>query len=199
MKPLTLASGLAFGLVLGFAPLSGALAADTYKLDPSHSQILFSWDHLGFSTTHGLISGFEGEMTVDPDDLSKSSVKLELNLADLMNTGWKARDEHFLSADFFNAAENPVVTFQSTAVEPTGDDTAKITGDLTIAGTTKPIVLDAKLNKVGEHPVNKKSWAGFDATTQLKRSDFGVDKFTPFVSDEVDVRISLEAEKVSGS
>lgn len=175
-----------------FAP---ALAADQYKLDPSHSQILFSYDHLGFSTTYGLISGFDGNVTIDPDDLSNSSVKLEMTLEDVMSTGWKDRDVHFLSADFFNIAENPIVTFTSTKVEATGDQTAKITGELSIAGQTQEVVLDAKLNKMGEHPISKKEWAGFDATTTVKRSDFGVEKFAPYVSDEVEVKISVELEK----
>ena len=172
-----------------------ALAADQYKFDASHSQVLFSYDHLGFSTTWGLVSGFDGTATIDAENLENSSVKLEMTLADVMSTGWKARDDHFLSADFFNAETNPVVTFTSTKVEPTGDKTAKITGDLTIAGTTKEVVLDATLNKMGQHPVNQKEWAGFDATTTLKRSDFGVEKFAPYVSDEVDIRISVELEK----
>ena len=85
------------------------------------------------------------------------------------------------------------------AWKSTGDDTANITGDLTIAGTTKQVVLDAKLNKVGEHPIAKKPWAGFNATTTLKRSDFGVDKFTPFVGDEVAITISVELEQIPSS
>ena len=172
-----------------------ALAADQYKLDASHSQVLFSYDHLGFSTTYGLISGFDGTATIDADNIANSSVKLEMTLADVFSTGWKARDDHFFSADFFNIEQNPIVTFTSTKVESTGEDTAKITGDLSIAGKTQEVVLDAKLNKIGTHPVNNKEWAGFDATTTLKRSDFGVEKFAPYVSDEVNVRISVELEK----
>lgn len=197
MKSILTAAAL--GLALATAPVIGAQAADAYKLDPSHSQVLFSYDHLGFSTTYGLITGFDGELMLDQDDISKSSIKLEMKLADLMSTGWDKRDQHFLSGDFFNAQANPVASFVSTSVEKTGDDTAKITGDLTIAGQTKSVVLDAKLNKIGEHPMSNKGWAGFDATTTLKRSDFGVDKFAPNVSDEVNVRISIEAEKVASS
>ena len=187
------------GLGLALALSGSAFAADSYKLDPSHSQVLFSYDHLGFSTTYGLISGFDGELQLDPENIENSSVKLEMTLADVMNTGWKDRDDHFLSADFFNVEQNPVVTFTSTKVEKTGDQTAKVTGDLTIAGKTQEVVLDAKLNQMGKHPVNQKDWAGFDATVTLKRSDFGVEKFAPYVSDEVDVRISVEAEKAATS
>ncbi len=197
MKSLLASAALALTLTTGFSGVSSA--ADAYKFDASHAQILFSYDHLGFSTTYGLISGFDGEASIDKDSLENSSVNLEISLKDLMSTGWKARDDHFLSADFFNAAETPMVTFTSTSVEPTGDDTANITGDLTIAGTTKEIVLDAKLNKIAEHPMANKPWAGFNATTTLKRSDFGVEKFTPFVSDEVAITISVEMEQLPSS
>ena len=192
MKSLLAAAAIAF------AASTSVFAADAYKLDPSHSQILFSYDHLGFSTTYGLISGFDGNVTLDADAIENSSVELEITLADLFKTGWADRDAHFLSADFLNAEANPVATFKSTAVEKTGDDTAKITGDLTIAGTTKSVVLDTKLNKIGDHPFNKKGWAGFDATTTINRADFGINKFQG-VGDVIDVRISVEAEKLAAS
>lgn len=196
MKSILAAAGLA--LALSASTFAGAFAADNYKLDPSHSQILFSYDHLGFSTTYGLISGFDGQMMLDEDAIENSSVELEISLADLFKTGWADRDTHFLSADFLNVEANPIATFKSTGVEKTGDDTAKITGDLTIAGNTQSVVLDAKLNKIGEHPLNKKGWAGFDATTTIKRADFGVNKFQG-VGDEIAITISVEAEKLAGS
>jgi polyisoprenoid-binding protein YceI len=88
-----------------------------------------------------------------------------------------------------------MVTFTSTGIEVTGDDTALITGDLTINGVTQSVVLDATLNKTGTHPMANKDWAGFDATTTIKRSDFEVGAFAPAVSDEVEVMISIEASK----
>ena len=101
-----------------------------------------------------------------------------------------------MSEDFFAAAEGDVVTFSSTGIEVTGDNTAKITGDLTMNGVTKSVVLDAKLNQTMPHPMKDgQAWAGFDATTTLLRSDFGVGKFAPYVSDEVQVMISIEAGK----
>jgi polyisoprenoid-binding protein YceI len=88
-----------------------------------------------------------------------------------------------------------MVTFTSTSIEVTGDTTALITGNLTLNGVTKPVVLDATLNQVGDHPMANKPWAGFDATTTLIRSEFNVGNFAPFVSDEVEVMISIEAMK----
>jgi polyisoprenoid-binding protein YceI len=110
-----------------------------------------------------------------------------------MLTGWEARFDHFMGGDFFGAGEDEMVTFSSTSIEVTGEDTALITGDLTLNGVTKPVVLDAKLNQVGDHPMANKPWAGFDATTTLIRSEFEVGNFAPFVSDEVEVMISVEA------
>lgn len=174
---------------------ASAFAADSYKFDSSHAQALFSYNHLGFSTTWGMFSGFDGTATLDADNLANSSVNVTMGL-DTLLTGWEGRDGHFKSPDFFNAEKFPTVTFKSTNVEPTGDKTAKVTGDLTILGETKPVTLDVTLNKVGEHPIKKKGWAGFDASTTLKRTEWGLGKFAPFVGDEVKIQISVEMEKV---
>ena len=167
-------------------------APQNYVLDASHSQIVFSYDHLGYSTNFGMFSGFEGEIAFDQEDPAASSVNVSFPVRSML-TGWEARFEHFMGGDFFDADDDEMVTFASTSIEVTGDDSALITGDLTLNGVTKPVVLDAKLNQVGSHPMANKPWAGFDATTTLLRSDFEVGNFAPFVSDEVDVMISVEA------
>lgn len=187
MKNFVLAAGLAL-----FA--TTATAADKYMLDASHSQIVFSYNHLGYSTTYGMFSGFEGEIMFDEADPAKSSVSVSMPVMSMF-TGWEQRDGHFMSGDFFGASEGDLVTFASTGIEVTGDDTAMITGDLTMNGITKSVVLDAKLNATGTHPMAQKAWAGFDATTTLMRSDFGLGAFAPAVSDEVSVMISIEAAK----
>ena len=187
MKKTLLAAALAFAA-------TGAAAAEKYVLDASHSQILFSYNHLGYSTTWGMFAGFEGEVMFDKENPAASSVSVSMPLKSMF-TGWEERFNHLMSKDFFDAAEGEVVSFASTGIEVTGDSTAKISGDLTINGVTKPVVLDAKLNQAGEHPMAKKPWAGFDATTTVLRSDFNVGNFAPFVSDEVQVQISIEAMK----
>lgn len=170
-----------------------AFATSTdYVLDASHSQIVFSYNHLGYSTTYGMFSGFDGEISFNQEDPAASSVNVSFPVRTML-TGWEARFDHFMSGDFFAAGDDEMVTFTSTSIEVTGDDTALITGDLTLNGITKPVVLDAKLNQVGDHPMEGKPWAGFDATTTLLRSDFEVGNFAPFVSDEVNVMISIEA------
>ena len=192
MKPVALtAPALALSALLA----SPALAApEAWVLDPSHSQIVFSYNHLGFSTNWGMFGGFEGEISFDQEDPAASSVTVSFPVRSML-TGWEGRFEHFMSPDFFDADAYDTVTFTSTAIEVTGENTANITGDLTMNGVTKPVVLEAVMNQLGDHPMENKPWAGFSATTTLLRSDFDMGAFAPFVSDEVEVQLSIEATK----
>jgi polyisoprenoid-binding protein YceI len=191
--------------MIRFAPLAvlAALAAapafaeaEKYTLDASHSQIVFSYNHLGFSTTYGMFSGFNGEIMFDQANPAASTVAVSFPVKSML-TGWQERFDHFMTKDFFDAADDEMVTFASTAIEVTGEKTAKITGDLTLNGVTKPVVLDAVMNQAGEHPMAKAPWAGFSATTTLIRSDFNLGQFAPYVSDEVQLQISIEAQKAA--
>lgn len=170
--------------------------AEKYTLDPSHSQIVFTYNHLGFSTTAGMFSGFNGEIMFDQAEPAKSSVTVSFPVKTML-TGWQERFDHFMTPDFFDAKEDEMVTFKSTAIEVTGEKTAKITGDLTLNDVTKSVVLDATLNQAGEHPMAKTPWAGFSATTTLIRSEYNLGMFAPYVSDEVQVQISVEAQKAA--
>jgi len=181
-----------------FAIALTALAASAqaepvkYTLDASHSQIVFSYNHLGFSTTYGMFSGFSGDIMFDADAPEASSVSVSMPVSSMI-TGWDERTGHFMSPDFLNAAEDYDVTFVSTGIEVTGDATAVITGDLTLNGVTKAVALDASLNKSDTNPMAQKPWLGFDATATVLRSDFGLGAFAPAVSDEVKLMISIEA------
>ncbi|TRD19030.1 YceI family protein [Palleronia caenipelagi] len=174
------------------AALVGAAQAEPvkYELDQTHSEILFHWSHGGFSTTRGLFLGFDGEIMFDKDEPANSSVMITVPVADVLANG--KLKEHLSSADFFGDNWASDVTFTSTAVEVTGENTANITGDLTLNGVTKPVVLDATLNKNAEGPRGNEV-AGFSATTTVMRSEFNLGLFAPFVSDELQVEISVEA------
>jgi polyisoprenoid-binding protein YceI len=186
-------SASALVAAIGLASTAAA-APEKYVLDPSHSQIVFSYNHLGFSTNYGMFSGFEGEIQFDQADPAASSVTVSFPVKTML-TGWQARFDHFMSPDFFAATEDEVVSFASTGIEVTGDKTAKITGDLTLNGVTKPVVLDAVLNQAADHPMENKPWAGFSATTTVLRSEFGLGNYAPFISDEVKIDIQIEAMK----
>lgn len=188
MKTLTLAAAVSALATTAFA------APEAYDFDPSHTQIVFSYDHLGFSRGYGMFSGMEGDIMFDQEDPANSSVEVSWPVRSMI-TGWEARFEHFMSDDFFGASEDEMVTFTSTGIEVTGENTALITGDLTLNGVTKEVVLDTTLRQAGEHPMEGKPWAGFVATTTLVRSDYDLGMFAPYVGDEVDVEISVEAMK----
>ncbi|HXD37344.1 MAG TPA: YceI family protein [Rhodanobacter sp.] len=181
---------LALAGLLG-AAVSVQAAPVTYKLDPNHTMVLFSWNHFGYSNPTADIGLGEGTVVFDEQHPERSSVEVTLPLARL-DTHVAALDEHLKKADFLDAAKYPAITFKSSKVEPLGDRKFKVTGNLTVHGVTRPVVLDATLNRVGPHPMGKAPSIGFDATTTLKRSDFGVSAYVPNVSDEVHVRITTE-------
>lgn len=181
---------LALAGLLGVA-VSAQAAPVTYKLDPSHTMVLFSWNHFGYSNPTADIGLGEGTVVFDEQHPAQSSVEITLPLAKL-DTHVPALDEHLKKPDFFDAAKYPVITFKSRKVQPLGDHHFKVTGDLSVHGVTRSVVLDATLNKIGPHPMNKAQSIGFDATATLKRSDFGVGAYVPKVSDEVHVRITTE-------
>lgn len=186
---------LLFAAAMALTATGAAAAPEKYVLDPSHSQIVFSYNHLGFSTTYGMFSGFEGEIMFDRDDPANSSVTVSMPVRSMF-TGWETRYEAFMSEEFFEAAEDEMVTFASTGIEVTGETTARITGDLTLNGVTRAVALEAELNQAKGHPMlDNRPWVGFDATTTLTRSEYGLGKFAPYVGDEVALRISIEAGK----
>lgn len=171
-----------------------ALAADAYKVDPTHTQVEFTYSHFGFSNITGRFDKVEADFQFDPANPADSSVKVTIPV-DSISTGVAKLDEHLLSADFFDATQFPTATFTSTGVTDQGNGKLAVAGDLTIHGVTKPVVMDVTINKVAEHPMSKKPAAGFDASFDIKRSDFGVGGYAPAVSDEVRIEITVEAQK----
>jgi polyisoprenoid-binding protein YceI len=173
------------------AAVSVQAAPVTYKLDPGHTMVLFSWNHFGFSNPVADLGLGEGTLVFDEQHPAQSSVEVTLPLANL-DTHVPALDKHLKEADFFDADKYPTVTFKSTKVQPLGGHKFMVTGDLTVHGVTRPVVLDATLNKVGPHPMTKAQAIGFDATATLKRKDFGVGAYVPNVSDEIKIHITTE-------
>lgn len=163
-----------------------------YNLDPNHTRIDFSWTHFGFSHPMGRFDKFESDFQFDPADPTRSSVSVTIPVSSI-DTGVAKLDEHLQTADFFDVAKYPTATFKSTRVERAGAHGLKVTGDLTLHGVTRPVVLDVVVNKIGPHPMAGRAAAGFDATATIKRSDFGISGYVPNVSDEIKLSISTEA------
>jgi polyisoprenoid-binding protein YceI len=168
-------------------------APETYTLDHSHSYVLWRISHFGFSSPAGKWFA-DGTLTLDKNKPQNSKVNVIINVAD-MDTGLPKLDEHLKSKDFFDTATFHEATFVSNKIEVTGKNTAKVYGVLTLHGVSKPLMLNVKMNKVGENPISHKMTAGFSAVTSLKRSDFGITTYLPGLGNQVDIHIEVEAFK----
>ena len=174
---------------------TGAQAANaSYSIDPVHTRIAFLVSHAGFSRAIGTFSGSHGRLDFDPDDWSAARVDVTVPIAtlDLGDAKWQAK---ILDATFFDSGKFPEAHFVATKIEKTGDGSAKITGDLTLRGVTRPITLDAKLNALQRHPLTLRKTAGFSATATLSRKDFGMDAWESVIADEVQLIIEVEASR----
>lgn len=181
-------------LFLGLLLVAGAAqaAATTYTMDPHHTQVLFTWNHFGFSNPTANFNTVHGTLVYDPAHPAKSSVQVTMPLSGL-DTHVPALDAHLQQADFFDAAKYPNVTFKSTQVSAAGKGKLTVKGNLTVHGVIQPVTLHVTINKVGRQPAWKAAAVGFDATATLQRSDFGVSTYVPAVSDTVHVHITTEA------
>ncbi|WCE60529.1 YceI family protein [Acinetobacter baumannii] len=188
---------LSFGLAVALASTVTLAAPVDYKIDPTHTATVFSWNHFGFSTPSANFSDIQGVIKVDNAKPANSSVNVTIPLSSV-NTNVPALDKEFQEEAWFNAAKYPNITL-STKVETKDKKHFKITGDLTVKGITKPVVLDAVLNKQGEHPMAKVPAIGFNATTSFNRSDFGLGNYVPNVGDKITVNITTEATAASAA
>ena len=183
---------LSLGLAVAIASSVTLAAPVDYKIDPTHTATVFSWNHFGFSTPSANFTDIQGVIKVDNAKPENSSVNVTIPVSSV-NTNVPALDKEFQEEAWFNAAKYPNITFKSTKVETKNKKHFKITGDLTVKGVTKPVVLDAVLNKQGEHPMAKVPAIGFNATTSFNRSAFGIGNYVPNVGDKITVNITTEA------
>ena len=170
-----------------------AQTLENYTLDSSHSSVLWKIDHLGFSYPSGKWF-VEGTLMLDQKNPQNSKVMANIKLANI-NTGIAELDKHLRSSNFFDTEKFPLATFMSNKVEITGKNTAKVYGNLILHGISKPEVLNVTLNKSGDNPITDKPTVGFSATTELKRSDFGINTLLPMLGDTVKINIEIEAYK----
>ncbi len=174
-----------------------AIAADTYKIDASHSEVGFKVRHL-VSRTPGRFTRFTGAILVDEKDLAKSSVDVSIDVASI-NTDNASRDGHLKSPDFFDAEKFPTITFKSTAVKEISKGILQVTGDFTMHSVTKPLTFTMASLGTVVSPMGTR--AGFEGTLKLNRQDYGVkwnktlDSGGAMLSDDVDISLSIEAVK----
>jgi polyisoprenoid-binding protein YceI len=183
------------GIVLAtsLAVLAAPLCATTYTLEADYTQGIFRWNHLGFSSPAAQFGQGTGTLEFDQGDPTRASVTVTIPLSTL-NTGVPALDEDFRSTDFFDTARFPTATFRSTKVEKGGAmDQLKVTGELSLHGVTRPVTLDVTVIRIGTNPRTSLPTVGFDATTILKRSDYGLGRYVPQVSDEIQMHIISQA------
>ncbi len=188
-------------VVLAAAVALPALAfaeTTTWNIDPAHTDSTFAVKHLVISTVRGHFGATTGTIHLDERDMTKSTVEAKIDV-NTIDTRVPDRDKDLKSPNFFDVAKYPTITFKSTKVEKAGDDHLKVTGDLTIKATTKPVTLDVTYSPVIKG-ARGEARRGFSASTKINRKDFGLDyskavEAGPVVGDEVSIQIDAEAIK----
>lgn len=179
------------GLSLLLAPAWAAAQSGRYALDPVHTRVMFLVDHAGFSRALGTFSGSSGTLVFDPEDWrsARLDVSLPLQRLALGDGDWNAATLDLLDADDY-----PVAHFVSTRIEPVAADAAHVCGDLTLHGVTRELCLDVQLNQLKRYPLPPfRRTAGFSASGDLQRSDYGIDDWSTLIGDTVEIRIEAEA------
>ena len=188
------------GVLFAVCPLAAHAQVETYKVDPIHSFPHFGVDHFGVSTIWGRFDKMTGNFTIDRA-AKKGSVELAIETASVTTGDTdkgsrpRTRDEHLRTADFFNVAEFPRMTYKSTNVKFSGDNPSEIEGQLTLLGVTKPVTIKIDRWTCKDHPMSKKPMCGGNASGSFKRTDFGMKYLVPAVSDEVKLMINFEGYK----
>ena len=180
-------------------PGLAAAEASSWTIDPAHTSSQFSVRHLVISTVRGQFGKTTGTLRLDEKDFSKSAVEATIDVSSI-DTRVADRDTHLKSPDFFDAAKYPTMTFKSTKVAKAGAGKLKVTGDLMLKGTTKPVVLDVSYTPAAITGMHGESRRGFSATTKINRKDFGLNwskvvEAGPVVGDEVTIVVDAEAIK----
>lgn len=186
----------AFLLPLALCASLSARAAETLDIDQTHSAVTFNWSHLGISNPVARFEKIQGSLKLDQTEPARSQVSVTIPL-DGLRTGVDALDRRLRSPDFLDEAAYPAITFTSTAVRMTGVKRFALSGNLSIHGVTRPVVLNATVNAVARNGFSDALMAGFEADIVLRRSDFGVSRYVPSVGDELTVHITLHAEQPS--
>jgi polyisoprenoid-binding protein YceI len=187
-------------IVLGLAPaLAMSAPPQTWSLDPVHTRVMFAVEHAGFSHALGTVSGSTGTLVFDRDDWKSArlDVQVPMQRLDLGDAKW---NKAVLATNLIDAEHHPQAHFVSSSVEPVDADHAKVCGELSLRGVTKPLCMDVTVNAVKRHPLPPfHRTAGFSATATLSRADFGITAWKNVIGDRVDLRIEAEALRDRGA
>ncbi|CAA9353230.1 MAG: FIG01112334: hypothetical protein [uncultured Lysobacter sp.] len=187
-----------FVLLAALALPAYADGVEHYTLDPVHTRVMFAVEHAGFSKALGTVSGSAGHLQFDPDDWRSARLEVEVPLdrLDLGDAKWNSATR---ASNLLDTARHPVAHFVSTQVEPVDREHAKVCGELTLRGVTRPQCLDVTLNAIKRHPLPPfRRTAGFSATAQLSRSAYGIDAWRSVIGDTIELRIEAEAVRTRG-
>jgi polyisoprenoid-binding protein YceI len=166
-----------------------ALKAGTYKVDPYHTQVVFTLSHFGFTEFSGMFGDASGSLVLNTAKPAADKLDVTIGMKSVMTTV-PALTTELNNNQWFDTAKYPTATFTSTKVIRTGKTTATIDGNLTLHGVTRPIVLKARFIGTGINPIDKADTVGFSATGVVKRSEFGVKAYVPMVGDAVTLTLA---------
>jgi polyisoprenoid-binding protein YceI len=186
----TVAAFLLTATINAAADLSDVPSGE-YSLDKSHGYIIYTYSHLGFSNPRISFDDFDVSLNLDSADPTNSNIDVVID-ATSINTHVDEFNGHLNGENFFDTAKYPTITFTSTSIASTGDNTFDVTGDLTIRGITKSVVLATTINKAANHPMRDLPTIGVGATATVSRSDFGMTRGVPAIGDEVIIQIDVE-------
>ena len=176
---------------LAITTMASAALPSQWQLDDSHTRVGFSVNHLGFSTTMGHFGDVQGTVNYNIKTPNKTNMNFTI-ATDSIDTNWDARDKHLKTDEFFNVAKYPTMTFKSTKVSFINPQQAKITGDFTMLGQTKPLTLDVTLNKIANSPLTKEPVIGFRATGNIDRAAYGMTAYASGITTNVPIQIDGE-------
>ena len=185
------AKAAVFGAVIGASTLASAALPTQWELDNSHTRVGFSVDHMGFSTVMGRFADAKGTVNYNMANPNQTTVNFTIPTSSI-DTGWEARDEHLMSKDFFNVKQYPTMTFKSKQVQFLNPQQAKVMGDFTMLGQTKPLTLNVTLNKIANSPLTNAPVIGFRATGNIDRTAYGMDAYAAGITTNVPIQIDAE-------
>jgi len=197
LYPLALAAVLltapAMALAQEVTHTATAVQPGAYSVEPYHTRVLFSVNHMGFTTWYGEFAQVSGNLNLTPNAVSNSTLQIHIPVATISTNNAKL-DGELKSPAWFDAAKYPDITFVAEKIISTGKGKGLVTGSLTLHGVTKPVTLAVKFNGAGVNVLDKKYTVGFEVSGKIKRSDFGVKTYVPLIGDEVDLIISAAFE-----